>query len=80
MVRPEHLQLTAHAADDVSFATTVVGIETNGSETYLHCEVDDLHGGAQWVAKVDGLIDDQPGQARTLYAAAGSVLEFMADV
>ncbi len=80
MVRPEHLELEAHAADDVSFATTVLGIETNGSETYLHCEVDDLHGRAQWVAKINGLIDDQPGQARTLYAAAGCVLEFASDV
>jgi len=80
MVRPEHLELKAHAADDVSFATTVLGIETNGSETYLHCEIGDLHGKAQWVAKVEGLIDDQPGHARMLYAAAGSVLVFEADV
>jgi len=77
MVRPEHLYLSPGPADaggppDLAFAARVLSRETNGSETYLHCEVSGNH----WVAKLDGLAVAAPGAEIVLYASAESVREF----
>ena len=85
IVRPEHLELVAHAKDDVPFPVKVIEVETNGSETYLHCEVAAVAGAAldadvHWVARLNGLLDAHPGEMRTLYVAAGAVMEFAEDV
>lgn len=72
LVRPEHLHLAPDDKRDHAFAAVVMSRETNGSETFLHCEV----GGAHWVARLDGLVDVADNESITLYAAAQSVLEF----
>ena len=73
MVRPEHLTASAGAADDAAFAARLLSRETNGSETYLHCDVD----GAHWVARLDGLIEVPVGEPLTLYAPVEAVREFV---
>ncbi len=75
-VRPEHLDVRRAGADDVVFPAELLSVETNGSETYLHCQVE----GAHWVAKVDALLVGQSlqrvGERLELFAAADSVLTF----
>lgn len=75
-VRPEHLEVRSDSADDVVFAAVVLGVETNGSETYLHCRVEGEH----WVARVDGLLAGpqalRPGETIELFATADAVLTF----
>jgi len=72
LVRPEHLYLQRAATDDQEFCAHILSRETNGSETFLHCEVE----GAHWVARLDGLVQVQPQTTVSLYAAAASVFEF----
>jgi glycerol transport system ATP-binding protein len=72
LVRPEHLHLQRGDKQDHAFSAVVMSRETNGSETFLHCEV----AGAHWVARLDGLVDVADNETITLYAAAQSVLEF----
>jgi len=77
LVRPEHLYLKPHAADDAAFAVVVLGTETNGSETFLHCRLEDaLETDEHWVAHLTGLVGLAEGHRVTLYAPAGSVLTF----
>jgi glycerol transport system ATP-binding protein len=73
LVRPEHLFLEREAADDVAFDVAVLGSETNGSETFLHCQA---RGEAHWVARLDGLVEAREGERQTLYAPAANVLSF----
>ncbi len=72
VVRPEHLSLEREAADDHAFAATVLSRETNGAETYLHCDVSGEH----WVARLVGLEDVAEGRAVELYAARDAVHVF----
>lgn len=72
VVRPEHLTLTAPAADVRAFDLDVLTVETNGSETYLHGLVADSH----WVAKLKGLHRIEAGERITLHARRESVLHF----
>lgn len=76
MVRPEHLSLEPGGADDRQFPATVLSRETNGSETYLHCDV----AGSHWVAKLEGLVEVPVDDGVTLYAPAEAVFEFSAEV
>ncbi len=77
LVRPEHLYLKPHAADDASFSVEVLGTETNGSETFLHCRPEPVEAHADhWVAHLSGLVDLPAGGRVTLYAPAGSLLTF----
>ncbi len=72
VVRPEHLYLEAAEATDLAFPARLLSRETNGSETFLHCEVADEH----WVVRLDGLIPAPQTEELTLYAAADSIYEF----
>lgn len=73
LIRPDHLFLEREAADDVAFEVAVLGNETNGSETFLHCRArDDEH----WVARLDGLVAAREGERHTLYAPAANVISF----
>ena len=72
MIRPEHLQLEQQAADDAAFEVEVIGTETNGSETYLHCRAQGNH----WVARLPGLVTLKSGSRCALYASADSVMKF----
>jgi ABC-type sugar transport system ATPase subunit len=77
LVRPEHLHLTREGSDDVVFDVDVLGSETNGSETFLHCRYGDSDEEAgHWVARLDGLVPAAAGERRTLFAAADAVLTF----
>ena len=71
-VRPEHLYLDAAGADDVSFPAQLLSRETNGSETFLHCEVENTH----WVVRLDGLINPGDPGPVTLFAAPEAIYDF----
>jgi len=75
-VRPEHLDLRTPAADDLAFSGELQAVETNGSETYLHCRVEGEH----WVARIEGLLVGQrlprAGEHVELVGAADSVVRF----
>jgi len=72
VVRPEHLTLEPPAVPSRMFAMAVQGVETSGSETYLHGAVD----GAPWVARFDGLARIAPGTTVHLYTPRDAVLTF----
>ncbi|MGE0623595.1 MAG: ABC transporter ATP-binding protein [Pseudomonadales bacterium] len=77
LVRPEHLYLHPLAPDDASFPVVVLGNETNGSETFLHCRLEAAAGTDEhWVAHLAGLVDLPAGSRVTLHAPAGSLLTF----
>jgi len=72
VVRPENLSLAAPDVPSRMFEMAVQGVETNGSETYLH----GLVGGAHWVARLDGLARIAPGERVRLHAPRDAVLAF----
>lgn len=71
-LRPEHLALERRAATDIEFQTELVGLETNGSETFLHCQRD----ARVWVVKLQGMVDIALGTACALFAHPADVLRF----
>jgi len=75
-VRPEQLSVVAAGPDDLAFQAELLSLETNGSQTFLHCRVDVQH----WVARVDGLLlgEGAPrvGETVELFATADAVLRF----
>jgi glycerol transport system ATP-binding protein len=73
-LRPEQLELQASGPDDLEFVVTLLSIETNGQETFLHVQPAwDEH----WVARVDGLPQGlHEGTSISLFALAGSVMTF----
>lgn len=75
-VRPEHLRVAAAGPGDFAFQAELLSVETNGSQTFLHCRVEGRH----WVARVDGLLAGEhaprPGEAVELFATADAVLRF----
>ena len=73
LVRPEHLYLEPERDDDVAFEVRVMGRETNGSETLLHCRLEGK-GMGDWVARLAGLVDAAPDSRLKLYAAADAIL------
>ena len=74
-VRPEQLSLRPTAPSDKEFAVTLLGIETNGQETFLHVRPDaDEH----WVARVEGLPQGLlEGASVSLFAPADAVMSFV---
>ena len=72
LVRPEHLSLAKRDDSDSAFPATLLSSETSGSETFLHCAVEDEH----WVARLEGLHQLDTGTRFTLYANRHSVLSF----
>ena len=79
LIRPEHLYLEQTAADDLAFPMEVLGNETNGSETFLHCRVAAGTEQAHWVARLAGLVALAPGEQHRLFAPRSAVLSFEAD-
>ncbi len=77
LIRPEHLSLARGAEDDRLFDIEVIGCETNGSETFLHCRPDGLSEDDHWVARLEGLVRLAPGDRQTLFAPADNVLRFV---
>jgi ABC-type sugar transport system ATPase subunit len=75
-VRPEHLEVRPPRADDVVFSSELLSMETNGSQTYLHCLVEAEH----WVATIDAplatLSLPQVGERLELVARSDAVLRF----
>ncbi len=78
LVRPEHLYLTRHEGTDHAFTVTVIGSETNGSETFVHCRPDGMTEDDHWVARLDGLISLSAGSRPTLFAPAENIHRFPA--
>lgn len=76
MVRPEHLSLTQAEPDDAPFPVQVLGWETNGSETFVHCQADVAEEDAAWVAKLDGLVELEVGSRQVFYAPEFAVMKF----
>lgn len=71
-LRPEHIKLQRRAATDVEFQAELVGLETNGSETFLHCQ----RGARIWVVKLPGMVDIALGTGLVLFAHQADVLRF----
>ena len=76
VVRPEHLSLTMGSGSDLAFEAEVVGSETNGSETFLHCRPDGLGEAEHWVARLEGLVRVAPGSRASLYAPRENLMTF----
>jgi glycerol transport system ATP-binding protein len=76
LIRPEHLTLNAGSEADLAFPVEVIGAETNGSETFVHCRPDGLGADDHWVARLEGLVRLAPGSRQTLFAPAENVLRF----
>ena len=76
VLRPEHLALARGADDDLAFAVHVIGAETNGSETFLHCRPDGLAESDHWVARLEGLVRVAPGSRTTLFAPQENLMTF----
>ncbi len=75
LIRPEHLYLQRRARDDLAFPVEVLGSETDGSETFLHCRPEGLADG-HWLARLEGLKVLPAGSRVELFAPAASVLRF----
>jgi glycerol transport system ATP-binding protein len=76
VLRPEHLALVRGHESDLAIAVNVIGSETNGSETFLHCRPDGLGEDDHWVARIEGLVRESAGSRTTLYAPAGNLMTF----
>ena len=73
--RPNHLHLSRHAPDAVSFDATLVVTELTGSETFVHLE----HGGQRWVGLIHGVHDLPLGQALPVWLDPRHVYVFAED-
>ena len=81
-VRPEHISLEPikeQPQDGLSFAATISGVETNGAETYLHANVATANEACEWVVKLKGMKDVQPGDKPTFHVRPEDVLTFEGD-
>ena len=80
VLRPEHLTLARVADDDLAFEVDLIGAETNGSETFLHCRPDGLGVDDHWVARLEGLVRAAPGSRTTLFAPRENLMTFVRSV
>ncbi|MDP6375791.1 MAG: ABC transporter ATP-binding protein [Pseudomonadales bacterium] len=71
-VRPEHLTLDSERIGDIRFEVVLTGLETNGSETFVHCSYQDN----EWVARLGGMRHFEMDSTLALAAASGDVLQF----
>lgn len=71
-VRPEQLTLEAPAGTGRAFDFSVVTVETNGAETFLHGRVHDDH----WVVRLRGLHRVAAGERLSVHAPAEAILSF----
>ncbi len=76
LLRPEHLSLSRGDGSDLEFHADVIGSETNGSETFLHCRPDGLDEDDHWVARLEGLVRVSPGNRTRLYAPRENLMIF----
>lgn len=76
VLRPEHLSLEAGARTDLEFDVEVIGCETNGSETFLHCRPEGLAAESHWVARLEGLVRLGSGDRASLYAMRRNLMTF----
>ncbi|TNF81446.1 MAG: ABC transporter ATP-binding protein [Gammaproteobacteria bacterium] len=79
VLRPEHLSLVRGGEADLAFDVEVIGSETNGSETFLHCRPDGLGEASEWVARLEGLVRLSPGDRTWLYAPPANLMTFVDD-
>lgn len=72
-LRPEHLHTSsAGGAAEVSFEMLVTAFETNGSESFVHGEVE----GADWVMRSGGMLRVMPGERMSISAWSADVVQF----
>ncbi|XOV83054.1 MAG: ABC transporter ATP-binding protein [bacterium] len=71
-LRPEHLRTVTDAGADLIFDMQVSAFETNGSESFVHGEVE----GRQWVMRCDGMLRITPGQHLKVCASDSDVVQF----
>ncbi len=76
VLRPEHLSLVRGHESDLEFAVAVIGGETNGSETFLHCQPDGMAAGEHWVARLEGLVRVSSGSRTSLFAPRENLMTF----
>ncbi|WP_187428845.1 Oligosaccharides import ATP-binding protein MsmX [Roseobacter fucihabitans] len=73
--RPNHLELSPHAAGAMAFNTKLSVTEITGSETFVHLE----HHGERWVGLVHGVQSLQPGQDLEVFLDPAHVYIFGQD-
>jgi glycerol transport system ATP-binding protein len=73
--RPNHVEIEPHAADAMTFETTLAVFEITGSETFVHLD----HHGERWVGLVHGVRDLQIGAPITVYLDPAHVYVFGED-
>jgi glycerol transport system ATP-binding protein len=71
-VRPHHVRLAPLSAESDSYAATVVAMETNGSETFVHLRV----GEGRWVMLTHGVQSYEIGAALTVHVEPADVMSF----
>ena len=71
-VRPHHVRLAPRSAEADAYAATVIAMETNGSETFVHLRVGD----ARWVMLTHGVHAFEIGSALTVHVEPGDVMSF----
>ena len=72
-LRPEHVQVgKGDSADKFEFAMLVTAYETNGSESFIHGQVE----GRDWVIRRHGMHAVGVGTNIDVYARAGDVVRF----
>lgn len=75
-LRPEHLSLQAPPGAGLSVSLAVHGLETNGSQTFLHGERVGQPEDALWHARLDGMPAIVVGDTVALHARTADVLDF----
>jgi len=73
--RPNHLEIEKHAADAMSFKTTLSVTELTGSETFVHLD----HHGERWVGLIHGVHDLRLGEELTVWLDPRHVYVFGPD-
>ena len=71
-VRPHHVRLSSQSGEADAYAATVLSMETNGSETFVHLRVGD----ARWVMLTHGVHAFEIGAALTVHVEPGDVMSF----
>lgn len=71
-IRPPHLFVHRHGADDVALPGEVEVAEISGSETYIHMR----HGDGSWVVQEAGIHDFALGQRITVYLDPAHLFAF----
>jgi glycerol transport system ATP-binding protein len=73
--RSNHLEVSRHSDEAVSFPCTVAVTEITGSESFLHLD----HGPDRWVGLVSGVHDYAPGTDLTVWLDPAHVYVFAED-